>query len=547
MDESSNAKFQQLLILYVQHLPNKIKEIEMVWEDLISREDSAKLKDLHRLIHSLCGSSGTYGYQALSHIARELESFLKAMIDRSMVLTEEKQQQITQLLQQIVSAAKECTPATSTMGLAHTPITALAKIIYIVDTDEYFIGQLNDHLVDAGYVLKRYNEFSKLQQALQEQQPVAMIVDIEELSSENIQQLANIRTHHGALIPLLCTAKTGDLLKRLQAVHAGSFAFFQKPIEMFHLLRVLEDISATAGQEFFRILIVDDSISVAEYYALVLQQAGMETEILIHPLELLTALQSFRPDLLLMDIYMPECSGLELASVLRQHPLYTGLPIIFLSVEGDRFKQLSAISVGGDDFLMKPVLPQHLIATVRSRAKRASIITSLMTRDSLTELYNHTTILAHLDLELIRAKREGIQMSFVILDIDFFKFVNDRHGHPVGDEVLKRLAELLLSQLRKTDIVGRYGGEEFAIIMPDTDKDTSFALMNLLREEFSAIEFESKIEKFHITFSAGIASYPAISEAASLVVTADQALYKAKYMGRNRVIHFEEMHLEIKE
>src|SRR5581483_11480586 len=147
-----------------------------------------------------------------------------------------------------------------------------------------------------------------------------------------------------------------------------------------------------------------------------------------NPLDTLRAISEFKPDLLLLDIYMPGCTGIEIASVLRQDPKYMHIPIIFLSSEEDKFKQLAALNLGGDDFLTKPVLPQHLIAAVKMRAKRAGIITSFIARDSLTNLYNHSSILHYLDLEMERAQRNQTPLSFVMIDIDFFKKINDRFG-----------------------------------------------------------------------------------------------------------------------
>jgi diguanylate cyclase (GGDEF)-like protein len=243
---------------------------------------------------------------------------------------------------------------------------------------------------------------------------------------------------------------------------------------------------------------------------------------------------------LLMDVYMPTCSGLELAAVLRQEPLYTGLPIIFLSTEDDKLKQLSAMNAGGDDFLTKPILPQHLVAAVRSRAKRAGILSSLMVPDSLTQELNHATLLESLKVELTRVLQYKKPLSFIMLDIDNFKQVNDEHGRLIGDYVLRKLSEFLFSHLRRIDVVGRYGGDEFALILIGADREASKNLCEKICESFSRLQFKSSNFEFRVTLSAGIASYPVISTVKEMVAAAEKALYKAKNSGRNRVVHIDD-------
>jgi diguanylate cyclase (GGDEF)-like protein len=184
-------------------------------------------------------------------------------------------------------------------------------------------------------------------------------------------------------------------------------------------------------------------------------------------------LADFQPDLIILDMYMPACTGTELAKVIRHNDRYVSVPIIYLSAEDDLDKQLDAMSEGGDDFLTKPIKPRHLITTVRNRAARARNLKARMVRDSLTGLYNHTHILQLLEDCSFRARRENKPLSFAMLDIDHFKRVNDSHGHPMGDRVIKSLALFLKQRLRKTDFIGRYGGEEFAIVMPDTDLEAA--------------------------------------------------------------------------
>ena len=144
---------------------------------------------------------------------------------------------------------------------------------------------------------------------------------------------------------------------------------------------------------------------------------------------------------------MPGCSGLELAQVIRQQRAYDAIPLVFLSSENCPEKQLAAIGLGGDAFLTKPVSDHQLIASITSRAERSRMVRSLMVRDSLTGLFNHAHIKEQLSLEASRAARAGANFSFVMLDIDHFKQVNDSYGHPTGDRVIQSLSQMLMHQL----------------------------------------------------------------------------------------------------
>ncbi|MFT6914365.1 MAG: PleD family two-component response regulator [Motiliproteus sp.] len=163
---------------------------------------------------------------------------------------------------------------------------------------------------------------------------------------------------------------------------------------------------------------------------------------------------------------MPECDGMELSKIIRQIGAYISVPIVFLSSEEDQEKQLLAMSLDGDDFLSKPIKPWHLVSAVASRAKRARTMRALAEKDSLTGLFNHTKIKERLQAELSRAKRNHEPLAYAMLDIDNFKHVNDTYGHPAGDRVLKSIAIMLKQRLRKYDVIGCYGGEEFVVILP---------------------------------------------------------------------------------
>jgi diguanylate cyclase (GGDEF)-like protein len=282
--------------------------------------------------------------------------------------------------------------------------------------------------------------------------------------------------------------------------------------------------------------IVDDSLSLTTYHAAVLEQVGMTVKAVHNPLKATEALLEFNPDLILIDIYMPECNGMELAKVIRQLDAFVSIPIVFLSTESNLDTQLFAMDLGGDDFLTKPIQPEHLISSVTSRIRRSLMLRSFMVRDSLTGLLNHTAIKDQLDSEVARAKRLTKPLSFAMIDIDNFKRVNDTFGHPVGDRVIKNLSRLLKQRLRASDLIGRYGGEEFAVVLVDADGSAALKVLDTIRNDFSQLSLVADGKEFSVTFSCGIADVKQFPDSNRLCDAADKALYKAKRAGRNQVV-----------
>jgi len=298
----------------------------------------------------------------------------------------------------------------------------------------------------------------------------------------------------------------------------------------------LEALTVQTPLAPFHVLIVEDSDLLRDHYALVLRAAGMRVETLEAPHRILDTLNLFAPDLILLDLYLPGCHGGEVARVIRQDSRFTDLPIMFLSTETGRQLQLAAMRTGGDDFLQKPISDADLVSAVSLRAARFRNLRELIRQDRMTGLLNHIAFTLQLEFELARQTRAGGELSTVMLDIDHFKRVNDTHGHQAGDRVIRALARLLTRRLRKTDIIGRYGGEEFAIIMADTPAADACAVIDGLREEFTRLVHHGDGQEFRCSFSAGVAACrdPGTSPDA-LLKRADDALYEAKRQGRNRV------------
>lgn len=536
MSDKIHEQLQELFLAYAKKLPSKIDEIEQLWQELCENWHIDKLREFHRATHTLSGSCGTYGYTSLSQLLHQIEKLLHAMLSNANVAVTD-QVEVALLVGQLQSITIEVVTPQEFVSptISHAAIQK-NKLIFILEQNGEYTHDLKINLDQLGYIAKVFTDSAELINAIMHASPIALVINVNQINDESGAFLKNWQTERQTIVPIFCISNDGDLATRLKAIRMGGCEFFQKPIEPFYLTKEINELCSIRTNEPLRVLIVDDSQPLAEYYALVLQSEGINAKAISDPLACLDVMMEFEPNILLLDVYMPSCSGLELAAVLRQEACYASIPIIFLSTEDDRFKQLSALSLGGDDFLMKPIMPHYLVASVKSRAKRAEVLRSYITRDSLTGLLNHTNILQQLEMELLHAQRHHEIFSYVMVDIDYFKRVNDNYGHPMGDYVLHKISELFVKRLRKVDSIGRYGGEEFAIILPGADPATAEKICEELRAMVAETEFKSGNTVFRVTISAGIASYPALQDLNSLIAAADHALYQAKRSGRNKIM-----------
>ena len=534
------AQLQLLRESYSAELPMRIEKLRALNDQLSIRFDTAALREFHRAVHGLTGSGKTYGFSKLSDEARILEAMLQQSLDTGAAFDPiEAEAHIRRIAAYSLAPDGQPAPFEEHLLAAYSPWRgSQSRLIYLVEDDALFAEDVALQIRTFGYTVEILPDTAALHAAMKRETPAAIIADVilPEGESAGFDAVRGLEQAEHERVPVLFISARGDLDSRLQGVRAGGDAYFTKPLDVTELVDKLDTLTANDAPAPYRILVVDDEASLAAYFALVLQGAGMSTMVVTDPTQVMQPLVDFRPDLILMDVYMPQCTGLELAMVIRQQEDFVSIPIVFLSAEKSIDKQLAAMSSGGDDFLEKPIGAEHLISSVNTRAKRSRQLRSFMIRDSLTGLLNHTTIKERLAIEVARAERSNSPLSFAMLDIDFFKSINDRFGHLVGDRVIKSLSRLLVQRLRKTDIIGRYGGEEFAVILGDTDAETALQVLDKIRIGFAQLHHHTSEVDFEVTFSCGVAEFPEWPDAAVLNDAADKALYEAKRSGKNRVL-----------
>ena len=311
-----------------------------------------------------------------------------------------------------------------------------------------------------------------------------------------------------------------------------------------------------AGTRRFRILVVDDDRDSVDLLREWLTMSGYDAAGAAGGREALEKIRAARPDLILLDLLIPQPDGIEVIRTLKRDRALSTIPIVVMTVKRDVKSKVESLRSGADDFIAKPFHFDELDAVLRSALKKRYIYASLeranqqlrdanerllklTVTDERTNLLNDRYLKRRLHEEFKRAQRYGTPLSVAILDMDHFKGVNDKYGHDCGDQVLREFGTLLIDNARTTDIVGRFGGEEFLMILPNTDGIRAAIVAERVRRAAEEHVYHYRELLVRVTISVGVASYPAnraLTGDDALLKAADTALYRAKEVSRNKVI-----------
>lgn len=297
------------------------------------------------------------------------------------------------------------------------------------------------------------------------------------------------------------------------------------------------------------VLIVDDSYSERKFIGGLLKKGDLfntcfEAE---NGFDALQILHREKIDLIVSDILMPKMDGLKFLNHIKGEKGTKEIPVIMLTVKGETSDKVKGLEIGADDYIVKPVNPEEFIAKVKAMLRikelqddlkaRNQLLEKLAVLDPMTELYNHRYFYRYLKFEFKRSERYTLPLSCMMIDVDTFKSINDTYGHQAGDLILKELASILQKAVREHDFVARYGGDEFAIILPQTDIEGASTVANRILKGIRKQRLNIDSKNIHVTVSMGIAAYPGegIDTYEGLIKRADKALYDGKIKGGNGI------------
>jgi len=310
-----------------------------------------------------------------------------------------------------------------------------------------------------------------------------------------------------------------------------------------------------------KVLLVEDDVIQAAATKEILMKVGYEVLHAEDGINAIRLVKSEKPDIILLDVVLPGMDGYEVCRWLKIEETTKGIPVIMLTMKKELSDKISGLQIGADDFLPKPYneleLNARIYALLRTKGLQDELrlknrqleelldkVNYMAITDVLTGLYNRRRFHDVLSTEYERAKRYAVPFSLVMLDIDYFKKVNDTYGHSVGDVVLREVATILKNSIREIDTAARYGGEEFVVVLPNTEKENAQIFAERIRQAIERHAF-SGVNK-NITVSIGIGGMPdaKVEDEDKLIRCADFALYRAKQSGRNRTVMAEALELE---
>ena len=515
---------------YLAEAPARMLELRKDYAAILAGERDAA-PSLKGRFHKLAGSGGSYGFPEVSEIARRGETWLT----ENLADCGKAAEAVGPLLESLESAFQQ---AQLTVGAPHTDSPRLVDFGWhalVLGASRPLGGTLAARLESVGF------DVIVAEMGAPQARPVIppeLVVLVHEEGGPDPYAIAAAWTGRRGVRPrgvVLVEATQGH--DRLRAAASGIDAVFPVAVAETELQNFAKAI-ARVGSPPAKVLLVEDDPAQAEAIHAILTQANLKVTKCATVAEASALLGTEFPDLILLDIQLPDGEGFTIARLARQDPRLALVPIVFLTAAADTDHQIRAVRSGGDDYLRKPIDPTLLTLLALNRIERGRRVREMAHRDGLTGLLNHATLMAELEHAVEAARRRNEPFAFIMADLDHFKRINDTFGHLVGDTVLLHVARLLQRLGRSSDLLARYGGDEFAMILLDNSAEGAEILVDRIRTTLSDDPAGGPDRQpIPIRMSFGIAVYPTDgSTANALVDAADRALYQSKRLGRDRTI-----------
>lgn len=490
-------------------------------------------------VHKLVGGLGTFGYEAGSLLAREIENILTGNIALG-------QMEGARLSQLIISLQQELAKPST---FSSTVISKQFYTVLVLDDNVKLIEQLEEPVswlqIETASDLTIARE--KIAQAAFD---VILLVGLPNPGESKLALLQEIK-QQCPTTPVLAFVEEDNLAERVAISRLGGCSLLQKPLSTSCILEAIAQVLPTQVVTT-KVMIVDDDPAVLAVLSDLLEAWGLQVTSLPKSEQFWDVLTATNPDLLILDLNMPTFHGLDLCRVVRQDWNWKDLPILVVTASTEAIVIQQAFAAGADDFITKPVVGIDLVTRVLTRIERSRCQKQLedfkrherqnlqqqATIDALTQIANRRRFDEYLNQVWQQSIREQVNLALIFCDIDYFKAYNDCYGHQAGDECLKQIA-LATKEIAKrpTDLVARYGGEEFVVILPKTNIEGAVHLAQQIQDRVAQLQIlhSQSLVSNYVTISMGIACMVPTrqSSPASLVAATARALYAAKAGGRN--------------
>ncbi|AVI61520.1 EAL domain-containing protein [Halomonas sp. GFAJ-1] len=555
MSDSNNHKMEQLLSAYRERLMLYKTELEALWQT--ADHDVRSVQHIMSIAHKLNGSGKAYGLVELSQLARELEQACETA--KALSLRELRASLSIPIHALLATLERETIARHSNRAPNCQPNSALQVNdtsntidILLIDDDPDFSNQLSEVLSQYGYQAHCQDDITQLDQAIADYDPVALIVDMD-FSGQRFagaNHVSSWRQSSGAPLPVFFVSGYDSFELRLASVRAGGTHYLRKPLDIPKLVSLLNSELNIAPSEPYRVMLVDDDNDLLKLYDEFLTNAGYNVTIATSAQDALRLLEQSHPELILIDVYMPGCNGIELGKIIRQHEEFATIPLLFMSAAADTDMQLACARLANDEFINKPIELWRLLMVVKSRVKKGrhlrshigtlTVADAQAAHDSLTALPKLASLLRDIEKALPSQTPENV-IAVAKIDIRDFHTINNLHGYYFGDEVLQRLTWELTQRINPGDTLYRESGDEFLLLtQAHTNQASVERYISSLIKAIEDAQIVSKHGMMVLTADVGVVFSTKNSTAGELLDHADMAIFKAKKSPTAEVCYFDE-------
>ena len=541
-------KFEKIRQIYVESFPEKLQVIEHCLEALSSEGNRSQyFADFKSEVHKLAGSSGSHGFDEIYQLSRKIDKLLADLIDNKASWVSSAKhltEQSNHLIRSLNNVMHDYSIQTSSQTVTDDPVEdrpgSHSLPVFIISENEEELAILSDVLENRSFAVYAFNDLNKAQEAAREHVPAIIVLEID----EDLNMLAKGDMHErfytaSDIKPaLVIISRREDIDTRIKASQLGIDAFFASPINAHNFISTLGVLLAFRESNQGRILLADENLDRSQHLAKVLNNENFECSTVRQPMHIVDELVNFKPDLILLSVAQCRSGQGNLAKMIRTHEYYFNVPIICILDKQDDELKPDLLDLGVDDCITADQLDTDWLTAIRQKIVRFRRANHLIIMDSLTGTLNRDAFVDRANEEISLAKRRGENICLAMIDIDHFKHINDANGHAVGDYVLRHISDYLSNRLRRSDIVGRYGGDEFLVLLPDTDLNSAYLVLDMVRQNLIAQTIRARDVQVQVSISLGLVStQPAnIKNVETLIAEADKKLYEAKMSGRNKLI-----------